>query len=435
MTEKYTLFQIRRIFIIICIFFPAAQAFSSSDTTHFANGADIGWLSQMEASGYKFYNDSGIQENCMQILKEKGINALRFRVWVNPTGGWCGKKDVATMAHRADSMGLMVMLDFHYSDTWADPGHQTKPAAWKNDPLSKLLTDIYNHTYDVLDTLKQLGITPKWVQVGNETNNGMLWPDGTATTNMPNFASMVTSGYNAIKAIDSSILAIVHLSSGDDNSMYRWMFDGLKSNSAKWDVIGMSQYPYWANLPWTVDDNECLANMKDMISRYQKKVMIVETGYVYNQPIAANNFLLDLIAKTKSVNGLGVFYWEPECYNWQGYNLGAWDPVTKEPTSAMDAFLGIKDTLTNTISQVAIEKNEISVYPNPLSGNELNIMLTGLKGTTTVSLLNINGQVINSNSFAGKDLFVMKNLKLQPGIYFVAIDNAEQKLMKLFIVK
>ncbi len=209
------------------------------------------------------------------------------------------EKDVATMAHRADSMGLMVMLDFHYSDTWADPGHQTKPAAWKNDPLSKLLTDIYNHTYDVLDTLKQLGITPKWVQVGNETNNGMLWPDGTATTNMPNFASMVTSGYNAIKAIDSSILAIVHLSSGDDNSMYRWMFDGLKSNSAKWDVIGMSQYPYWANLPWTADDNECLANMKDMISRYQKKVMIVETGYVYNQPIAANNFLLAPDCKNK----------------------------------------------------------------------------------------------------------------------------------------
>ncbi len=101
----------------------------------------------------------------------------------------------------------------------------------------------------------------------------------------------------------------------------------------------------------------------------------------------------------------------------------------------MDAFLGIKDTLTNTISHVAIEKNEISVYPNPLSGNELNIKLTGLKGTTTVSLLNINGQVINSNSFAGKVLFVMKNLKLQPGIYFVAVDNAEQKLMKLIIVK
>jgi arabinogalactan endo-1,4-beta-galactosidase len=335
----------------------------------FANGADIGWLSQMEAQKFIFKDSTGTPKNCMDILKEKGINALRFRVWVNPSGGYCGKRDVATMAKRADSMGFNVMLDFHMSDTWADPGHQTKPAAWVGHSVTQLDTDIYHHVYDVLDTLKSLGVTPKWVQVGNETNDGMLWEDGRASTHMNNFASMILSGYNAVKAIDTSIQVIVHLSDGHNNAMYRKMFDGLKSYGAKWDIIGMSVYPYWANLKWNVDDSLALINMKDMIARYQTKVMVVETGYLYNDPITANHFLIDLIAKTKSVGGLGVFYWEPESnpqkYPSSGYNLGAWDPKTNEPTAALDAFLG------NYVTSVSEEKKNsnyaLNIYPNPFN--------------------------------------------------------------------
>ena len=175
----------------------------------------------MEAQGYVFKDHSGIKKNCLEVLKEEGINALRFRVWVNPSGGYCGKKDVAYMAHRADSMGFKVMLDFHCSDTWADPGHQTKPAAWANDSFPQLLTDLYNHVYGVLDTLKSLGVIPAWVQIGNETNDGMLWEDGRASTHMNNFAALITSGYNAVKAVDSSIQVIVHLSNGHENAMFR----------------------------------------------------------------------------------------------------------------------------------------------------------------------------------------------------------------------
>jgi arabinogalactan endo-1,4-beta-galactosidase len=140
----------------------------------FANGADIGWLSEMEGRGYVFKDNSGLQKNCLDILKSKGINALRFRVWVNPPGGYCGKKDVAYMAHRADSAGFKVMIDFHCSDTWADPAHQTKPAAWADDTFPQLLRDLHDHVYDVLDTLKSIGVVPEWVQIGNETNDGML---------------------------------------------------------------------------------------------------------------------------------------------------------------------------------------------------------------------------------------------------------------------
>lgn len=336
--------------------------------SQFANGADIGWLSQMEKQGYIFYNDSGVQKNCLEILKEHGINSLRFRVWVNPSGGYCGKKDVVYMAHRADSMGFRIMIDFHLADTWADPSKQPMPASWKSDSsnYSALAVDIYNHVYDVLDTLKKIGVIPRWVQIGNETNDGTLWETGRASTHMSNFAAMIKSGYNAVKAVDSTIQVIVHLSNAHDDSMYRRMFDGLKNNGATWDIIGMSVYPYWANLSWAVDDSMSLATMTDMITRYNTKVMVVEAGYLYNQTTAAYSFLVDLIRKTKSVGGLGVFYWEPECYNWQNYQLGAWNPSTKKPTVALDAFL---DTVVTSVvkgTTVPVDY-KLNIYPNPFN--------------------------------------------------------------------
>ena len=227
------------------------------------------------------------------------------------------------MTQRAVNMGFNVMLDFHLSDTWADRSHQTKPAAWSTHTFTQLDSDVYNHVYDVLDTLKSLGVTPKWVQIGNEVGNGMLWPEG-KSTNISSFSGFVKSGYNAVKAIDSTIQVIVHLEDGHKDNWFRQIFDGLKSWGAKWDIIGMSVYPYWTNLPWATDDSLALLTMQDVIARYNTKVMVCEAGYLYNQAVDANHYLLDIIKKTKSVGGLGVFYWEPECYNWQGYNLGAW---------------------------------------------------------------------------------------------------------------
>ncbi len=357
---------IHTFYLPVFLIFPLLVLQPKEVKAQFANGADVGWLSQMENSGYVFKDNSGVQKNCLEILKEKGINSLRFRVWVNPSGNYCNKRDVVHMAYIADSMGFKILIDFHLSDTWADPSHQTKPAAWTNDSFSQLQTDVYNHVYNLLDTLKSIGVVPTWVQIGNEVGNGMLWPDGKAPSNMSNFAQLITSGYNAVKAVDSTIQVVIHLEDGHNDSMFRQIFDGLKSYGAKWDVIGMSVYPYWANLTWQVDDSLALITMKDMISRYNTKVMVCEAGYLYNQPVQANQYLLDLISKTKSVGGLGVFYWEPESYNWQGYQLGAWDPLTKEPTAALDAFLGINVTSVkkgkNTSSNYDLE-----IYPNPFN--------------------------------------------------------------------
>jgi arabinogalactan endo-1,4-beta-galactosidase len=401
--------------------------------SQFANGADIGWLSQMESAGYVFYNDSGIQKNCLEILKENGINALRFRVWVNPVGGWCGKKDVAMMAHRADSMGFRVMIDFHFSDSWADPGKQPKPAAWVGHSISQLLTDIYDHTYGVLDTLKSIDVIPAWVQLGNETNDGMLWEDGRASTHMSNFAAMIKSGYNAVKAVDTTIQVIVHLSNGHDNVMFRRIFDGLKSNNSKWDIIGMSVYPYWANLPWNTEDSLALINMKDMIARYQTKVMVTETGYLYNQAVDANKFLVDLIRKTKSIGGLGVFYWEPECYNWQGYNLGAWDPSTKKPTVAMDAFLDTAITSVNR--EEIISHYALNVYPNPFNPTTTIEFTRAEDSHVLLKVYDVLGRevavLINQDLKAGEPHSSVFNAsRLASGIYFCCLKTGKSSLVK-----
>lgn len=332
--------------VILCLWVSACKKGSGPepgptppDNSNFARGADVSWLTEMESAGRKFYNSSGAEGECMSILKGLGMNTIRLRVWVNPAGGWNGTADVVTKAARAKNLGMRIMIDFHYSDTWADPGHQLKPAAWAAQDINSLKTSLATHTTDVLNALKTAGITPEWVQVGNETNDGMLWPEGKASVNMANFAQFVNAGYDAVKSVFPSAKVIVHISNGWNNTLFRWLFDGLKSNGGKWDVIGMSLYPSPTN--WQTFNAQCLANMNDMVSRYGKEVMIVEVGMSWDQAASCRAFLEDLIAKTRSVpgdKGLGVLYWEPQSYgNWKGYTLGAFDNSGK-PTDALNAF-------------------------------------------------------------------------------------------------
>jgi arabinogalactan endo-1,4-beta-galactosidase len=236
---------------------------------------------------------------------------------------------------------MRVMINFHYSDTWADPGNQTKPAAWAALSVAELATAIGTHTTQVLNALKTAGVTPEFVQVGNETNDGILWPNGKASAvgGMANYAKFINAGYDAVKAVFPTARVIVHLSNGWDNGLYTWNIGGIISNGAKFDVIGLSLYPSPAD--WATRNTQCLANMNDLVSRYSKEVMVVEVGMSWDQAAANKSFLTDLMTKVKSVSGskgLGLLYWEPQCYgNWKGYTLGAFDNSGK-PTIAMDAF-------------------------------------------------------------------------------------------------
>lgn len=404
----------------------------------YAKGADVSWLDQMEASGYKFYNNNGTQQDLFTILKGKGMNSIRLRVWVKPTGGWCDKADMLWMAKRAKAAGMRIMVDFHYSDTWADPGQQNKPVAWRTYDLNGLMKAVYDHTYDVMNTLKANGIYPEWAQVGNETNNGMLWEQGRASVNMKNFAWLVNSGYNAIKAVNSGTKVIVHLSNANDNAMYRWMFDGLRANGAKWDIIGMSVYPTTSN--WASNNTAAFNNMKDMVARYGSSIMICEAGMDVTAAATCKSFLTDLINKNRSLpsgKGLGVFYWEPQCYNnWQGYGKGAFGSNGR-PTVALDAFL-LNTGRTALENEIVQNTDVFKAFPNPYL-NELTIEYTLEKNQAVAVTLydgkgNVKKQLVNEVQTKGAYSLAIKE-NIEPGIYFVKITHgsysAVRKVIKL----
>ncbi|HPT42512.1 MAG TPA: glycosyl hydrolase 53 family protein [Paludibacteraceae bacterium] len=334
----------------------------SNGTSTFAKGADIGWLQQMEATGYKFYNDAGIETDCIQILKDHGINSIRLRTWVNPSNdkasGHCSKDETVAMAVRSKNAGMRVMIDFHYSDSWADPSKQVKPAAWSGHDFTQLQKDVYDYTFEVMTALKNAGVTPEWVQVGNEITPGMLLPDGGSdNAHFPQLVKLINQGYDAVKAVCPTSKVILHIDQGNNNARFRWWFDNAKTYGAKYDIIGLSYYPYWlsdSHPDYTLSIDDLGKNMNDMVTRYGKEVMVVEVGGEDGQDpqlSAAQNaakiqntydMLVAVLQKTRAVpngKGLGVFYWEPQgARSWSHYALSAWGNDGK-PTRALDAFL------------------------------------------------------------------------------------------------
>ncbi len=311
----------------------------------FAKGADISWLPAMERDGYQFYNENGEQEDCIAILKAHGINAVRLRVFYQPSedlrSGGCGREATIAMAVRCKEMGMRIMIDFHYSDSWADPQQQAKPAAWACHTADQLAADVYGHTYDVLSGLKGAGIVPDWVQVGNEIRFGMLWPEG-HSDNMPTLTRLLNSGYQAVKAVDRRIQSIVHLDLGNCNAEYLKFFQPFFQNGGLCDIIGMSYYPYWLNKSYTETIADLAYNLNDMARRYQKGVMVCEMGEDYQKPEESYQMfraVLDTVKHVENHKGLGVFLWEPQgAFCWSRYRLVAWGDDGR-PTKALWAFL------------------------------------------------------------------------------------------------
>lgn len=320
---------------------------SAPIAVEFAKGADISWLPQMEKSGYVFRNDDGQAEDCFKILQAHGINSIRLRTWVNPSddpwSGHCSTEETVAMARRAKNHDMRVMIDFHYSDSWADPGKQHKPDAWKNLGFEQLKQALYDYTYGVMTALKEAGISPEWVQVGNEIPGGMLLPEG-STDNWPQLAQLLNAGYEAIKAVSPQSMVILHVDQGNNNERFRWWFDNAEEHHVKYDIIGMSFYPYWLDgkPDYTTVIDDLGRNLNDMAQRYNKEVMVVEVGGEDNKPQNTYDMLRAVIQKVKAVpngKGLGVFYWEPHgARSWSKYALSAWGDDGR-PTKAMDAFI------------------------------------------------------------------------------------------------
>ena len=307
----------------------------------FVKGADIGWLKQMEDEGYKFCNDNGEEEDCLKILQSDGINSIRLRVWVNQTDGHCSKDEVVEMAERTKNMGFKLMIDFHYSDYWADPEKQFKPKAWENHSFKELVNDVYNHTKEVLSALKEKSVYPEWVQVGNEIPYGMLWPEG-KTENFNQLSELLNSGYDAVKEIFTDTKVIIHLDQGDDRNRFIEFFDKHKANGGKYDVIGVSYYPYWVNKNYKETIDNLMNNLNEYIDIYGREVMVCEIGGEDTEIEDTYNMLKEVIERVRRIpqgKGLGVFYWEPQgAFSWSKYKLSAWGADGK-PSKALDAFI------------------------------------------------------------------------------------------------
>lgn len=317
---------------------PSAPDFADpAPETTFAKGADVSWLTKLESEGYKFFTTSGKQKELMSLLRDDcGVNAIRLRVWVNPVDGWNGINDVMVKARRAKALGLRLMIDFHLSDTWADPGHQSTPAAWSSLTLQGLEKAVDAHISEMLTRLKAEDISAEWVQVGNETTQGMLWPVG-RDSNPYNFAGLVNAGYDAVKKVMPEAKVIVHIDKGNDLWRYDHILGILNTNGGKYDMVGMSLYPEEST--WIKDVDDMVANIHTIHTRYNKSVMLCEVGMRYNLPTATEAMISRIRTATEHLGYMeGIFYWEPEApagYN-GGYDKGCF--VNGTPTSALNSF-------------------------------------------------------------------------------------------------
>ena len=307
-------------------------------------GADISGTTELESRGVQLYNSKGEPRENTALMRELGLNAVRLRVWVDPAehGGFSGKDDVVRMAMRARDWGMALMIDFHYSDWWADPGHQDIPAAWRAMSYEQMCRAVAAHTREVLTAIRQAGVDVRWVQVGNETTHGFLWPMGRAEENMRQYAGLTDAGYAAVKQVFPQAPVIVHLDGAFDPRRYDFIFDGLNKYKARFDMIGLSVYPYWDmkynhTRTWQETLEKATANINRLWAKYRKPLMVVETGVESEKPVQGKEILSAIIdaAKNKTAGHCqGVFYWAPEADRY--YRLGAFQ--NHRPTIIMDAF-------------------------------------------------------------------------------------------------
>ena len=315
-------------------------------------GADVSSLAKSEALGGVYRYADGRRGDALRVLSQAGLNHIRLKVWVNPADGYNTKTQVLAIARRAKAAGLRLLVDFHYSDTWADPGKQFKPAAWAALPLDRLVQAVHDHTFDVLDALRRQGTPADLVQVGNEINGGLLWPEG-GNAHWSNTARLLNAGYDAVKRVSSRTQVVLHLANGGDNGLYRWWFDNAAAHGIRYDVIGLSYYPYWHG---TLEAFQ--ANINDVATRYGRPVVVAETGYPFttadddgweNLITAAEPYpgypstpqgqaallreVAQIVRDVPGGLGLGLFAWEA---TWTGVEGNGWDPADPSTGNAWE---------------------------------------------------------------------------------------------------
>jgi len=301
-------FLLRRNACLVCCLLLLAVSFCKAQKApEKIIGADISWLPQFEEQGKKYYENDKATD-AIQILKDKGFNYIRLRIFNNPRAdsgyskkGYCDLAGTKRMALRIKAAGLGFLLDFHYSDNWADPGKQHIPSAWKNLGYALLQDSVKAFTKMVLKQLKEQGTPPDMVQVGNEINHGMMWPMANIE-HLDTLAGVLRAGIAAVREEDKKAKVMLHIACGGQNKESRYFLDNMIARKVKFDIIGESYYPEWHG---TLADLK--SNINDLATRYKQDIVIVE----YTQlKMEVNDIAFNIAGKKIK----GTFIWEPLNY-------------------------------------------------------------------------------------------------------------------------
>jgi arabinogalactan endo-1,4-beta-galactosidase len=311
----------------------------------FVAGADFSHLAFFESRGIT-YRDAGQAQDGLAILKRQGLKCVRLRLFTSSTAqaqadpyNYINNLDYTLpLAQRVKNAGLQFMLDFHYSDTWADPGHQTKPAAWSSLTFTQLTQQMRQYNSNCVAAFKAAGAMPDYIQVGNEIIGGLLWPDGQVggaydtSAQWSKLAQLLTNAIIGIKDAAGSQMPriVVHIDRGGDWAGTQWFFDHLQQQQVQFDIIGESYYPFWHG---SLDNlRNCLTNAA---ARYRKPLIVGETAFpyaystnIYGIPATTNGQVQYVVALAKVLTGvsggkvIGAFWWGAEYQSLPGVNLG-----------------------------------------------------------------------------------------------------------------
>jgi len=295
----------------------------------YVRGADISFLPEIEEYGLQFYYQNGQSGSLPDIIQESGCNTIRLRLWHTPSGSHSSLQEVSTFAKKLKSQGFSIFLTIHYSDTWADPGNQQKPAAWENLSFNLLCDSVYNYTKRVVKE-----IDPDIIEIGNEISNGFLWPEG-SISNESNFTTLLRKGIHGARESAPGKKILIHCATLD---VADWFYNILKNNNIDYDVLGISYYPFWTK----IKPSEAIIQMDSLAVKFGKDLIIAETAYPFtlnwndytNNIIGEQGQLLpgypatnegqklvmkeikDALGKTN--RGIGFCYWAPEWVAYKG---------------------------------------------------------------------------------------------------------------------
>ena len=359
-------------------------------STEMALGSDI----SAAARGDRSYNDQNGESRKLYdiITNDYGYNMVRLRTWTGNDDGSCGKNTIIAYAKLCADAGLRIMIDFHYADSWADPGKQPPPAAWgvTNDvsaaEADRVAGLLYDYTYDWISSLVEAGVYPEWVQVGNEINGGMVWPLG-HTTNMENFIKLLQAGTAAVRDASPTTKIIIHRSSAEETDNVLGFYQSLIDNGyTDFDVIGLSFYPYDMDPTYLL---ECVSNTFDGLYEQfckdtHREIMLVEIGSNYMEGNGATynqgyNMIVNCIRKLQAIpdgKGTGCMYWEIENYEYTGSGSN------RRPTVVWNAFTPGAELINEVpVTGLALSATELELQVN--NAESLSVTYTPAKPDIT----------------------------------------------------